>query len=86
MGDEEGQHAMDNGRALEDGVGQPNHNVRWVSPPKLPRFSGELHDGPVEDFIGEAERVVAAYRLQDGVAVEYVLCHLDGLARREVLA
>ena len=56
MGDEEGQHAMDNGRALE----QPNHNVRWVSPPKLPRFSGELHDGPVEDFIGEAERVLAA--------------------------
>ena len=51
---------MDNGRGLEDGVGQPNHNVRWVSPPKLPRFSGELHDGPVEDFIGEAERVLAA--------------------------
>ncbi|KAK7471685.1 hypothetical protein BaRGS_00035658 [Batillaria attramentaria] len=77
---------MDHQQAPDDGVVPAPPHVHWISPPKLPRFSGELCDGPVEDFIREAERVLAAYQLQDGMAAEYVLRHLDGLARREVLA
>lgn len=61
-------------------------DVRYMAPPKLPRFSGELQDGPVEDFIEEAERVLAAYHLSDGLAVEYLIRHLDGIARREILS
>ena len=38
----------------------PGSNLRlhapWMPPPRLPKFSGELGDGPVEDFIAEAER------------------------------
>ena len=57
-----------------------------MPPPRLPKFSGELGDGPVEDFIAEAERILAAYDLEGQLAVELLLKHLDGQARREVLA
>ena len=68
----------------------PGGNLRlhapWMPPPRLPKFSGELGDGPVEDFIAEAERIIAAYDLEGQLAVELLLKHLDGQARREVLA
>lgn len=70
----------------DDGHGDHDARVRWMAPPKLPRFSGELADGPVEDFIDEAERVLDAYKLQGHLGCEYVLRHLDGTARREALA
>jgi hypothetical protein len=66
--------------------GTADVRVRWMAPPKLPRFGGELTDGPVEDFIDEATRVMQAYNLQGKMGVEYVLRHLDGIARREALA
>ena len=58
----------------------------WQPPPRLPTFTGELGNGPVEDFIMEAERVIKAYRLSDTIAIELILRHLGGQARREVLA
>ena len=68
----------------------PGGNLRlhapWMPPPRLPKFIGELGDGPVEDFIAEAERIIAAYDLEGQLAVELLLKHLDGQARREVLA
>ena len=68
----------------------PGGNLRlhapWMPPPRLPKFRGELGDGPVEDFIAEAERIIAAYDLEGQLAVELLLKHLDGQARREVLA
>ena len=68
----------------------PGGNLRldapWMPPPRLPKFSGELGDGPVVDFIAEAQRIIAAYDLEGQLAVELLLKHLDGQARREVLA
>ena len=52
--------------------------------PRLPKVSGQLGDGPVEDFIAEAERIIEAYDLEGQLAVELLLKHLDGQARREV--
>ena len=82
---------MANQQDPDDGRVQPEANddrlgIRWMAPPKLPKFSGELHDGPVEDFISETERVLAAYKSSDSLAVEYILRHLDGIARREILS
>ena len=57
-----------------------------MPPPRLPKVSGELGDGPVEDFFAEPERIIAAYDLEGRLAVELLLKHLDGQARREVLA
>ncbi|KAL8559929.1 hypothetical protein ACOMHN_016975 [Nucella lapillus] len=51
----------------------------------LPLFSGESDDGPAEDFIQEVNRVLAAYEMADPLAVEYIIRHLRGKARREVL-
>ena len=48
--------------------------------------NGQLGDGPVEDFIAEAERIIEAYDLEGQLAMELLLKHLDGQARREVLA
>ena len=58
----------------------------WMPPPRLPKFTGELGDGPVEDFIAETLRIIEAYDLQGQLAVELLLRHLDGQAPREVLA
>ena len=68
----------------------PGSNIQlhapWMPPPRLPKVSGQLGDGPVEDFIAEAERIIAAYDLEGQLVVELLLKHLDGQARREVLA
>ena len=62
----------------------PGGNLRlhapWMPPPRLPKFSGELGDGPVVDFIAEAQRIIAAYDLEGQLAVELLLKHLDGQA------
>ena len=58
----------------------------WMPPPRLPKFTGELGDGPVEDFTAEAERIIEVYDLQGQLAVELLLRRLEGQARREVLA
>ena len=62
------------------------NNGQWWAPPKLPRFSGELVDGPAEDFVEEATRVFRTYRVEDPVGVEFLLRHLHGQAKREVLS
>ena len=59
--------------------------THWMSPPKLPRYGGEPADGPVEDFIDEADRLLKAYTMKDALAVEWIIRHLDGHARKEVL-
>ena len=51
-----------------------------MPPPRLPKFSGELGDGLVVDFIAEAQRIIAAYDLEGQLAVELLLKHLDGQA------
>eukprot|EP00745_Piridium_sociabile_P017396 TRINITY_DN26159_c0_g1_i6.p1 TRINITY_DN26159_c0_g1~~TRINITY_DN26159_c0_g1_i6.p1 ORF type:complete len:315 (+),score=61.82 TRINITY_DN26159_c0_g1_i6:69-947(+) len=72
---------------MEDGRGnQGNQATHWWAPPKLPRFSGELADGPAEDFTQEAHRVFRAYRMTDAVAADFLIRHLCGKARREVLS
>ena len=58
----------------------------WMPPPRLPKFSWELGDGPVEDFMAEAKHTIAAYDLEGQLAVELLLKHLDGQACHEVLA
>ncbi|XP_070205364.1 uncharacterized protein [Littorina saxatilis] len=71
----------------DDGaMADPAIKAQWLSPPKLPRYAGDPADGPVEDFMEEARRILAAYDIPDPIAVEWLLKHLDGLARKEVLA
>ncbi|KAL8604490.1 hypothetical protein ACOMHN_015774 [Nucella lapillus] len=66
-------------------VNQATEEMQWLAPPKLPLFSGESDDGPAEDFIQEVHRVLAAYEMAKPLAVEYIIRHLQGKARREVL-
>ncbi|XP_076472839.1 uncharacterized protein LOC143302180 [Babylonia areolata] len=66
--------------------GQQVAGTQWWAPPKLPHFSGESADGPAEDFIAEVSRVLEAYRIANPVAVDFIIRHLQGKARREVLA
>ena len=61
--------------------------MQWWSPPKLPCYSGEPADGPAEDFIAEANRLLAAYNnIPAPAAIELIIRHLQGKARREVLS
>ena len=56
-----------------------------IGKPRLPVFSGEVDDGPVEKFSAEADRVLANYAIAGNVAVEFVLQFLEGEARSEIL-
>ena len=62
------------------------HDVQQVwtvpPPPVLPRFNG---DDPVEDFLLEARRTMASYNFKPSAAADFVIRHLDGPAKREVL-
>ncbi|KAL8599034.1 hypothetical protein ACOMHN_006843 [Nucella lapillus] len=66
-------------------VNQSTDEMQWLAPPRLPLFSGESDNGPAEDFIQEVHRVLAAYEMAKPLAVEYIIRHLQGKARREVL-
>ncbi|KAL8572138.1 hypothetical protein ACOMHN_052935 [Nucella lapillus] len=66
-------------------VNQSTVEMQWWAPPRLQLFSGELHDGPAEDFIIEVNLVLAAYQMASPVAIEYIIRYLRGNARREVL-
>jgi len=57
----------------------------FSDPPTLPCFSGELQGDPVATFCEEAERVLHGVHFPDAMGVEWLLQHLEGLARREVL-
>ncbi|KAL8558656.1 hypothetical protein ACOMHN_022578 [Nucella lapillus] len=59
--------------------------MQWWVPPRLPLFSGESDDGQAKDFIQEVHRVLAAYEMADPLAIKYIIRHLRGKARREVL-
>ena len=60
-----------------------NGEGSWFPPPKLPTFSGEES---ATEFVEEAERVIAAYKIKDDIGAEFVIRHLSGLARKEVLS
>ncbi|KAL8625828.1 hypothetical protein ACOMHN_012420 [Nucella lapillus] len=66
-------------------LNQSTEEMQWWAPPRLPLFSGESDDGPAEDFLQEVNRVLAAYQMANRVAIEYIIRHLRGNARREVL-
>lgn len=56
-----------------------------VGRPRLPIFSGKADDVRVEKFAAEAERAIANYAIDGGLAVEFVLRYLEGEARDDVL-
>lgn len=62
---------------------QPQQMWTSIPPPPLPHFDGT---GPVETFIEEARRVVKAHRLEPSIAAEFIIRHLRGSARDEILA
>ena len=60
--------------------------ANWLPPPRLPRFSGEVGDSSIGDFVTEARRVLEAYQLPGAIAAEFLLRNLEGQARKEVLS
>ena len=49
---------------------------------KLRKFAGGRDDGMLEEWIGDATRAIAG--LADADAVDFLLYHLDGVAKEEV--
>jgi hypothetical protein len=56
----------------------------WFPAPRLPRYGGEAGE-PIDTFTEEADRVLKAYKMPENIACEFLLRHLEGSARREVL-
>ncbi|XP_076472203.1 uncharacterized protein LOC143301654 [Babylonia areolata] len=59
--------------------------MQWCAAPTLPVFTGEPGETSAEDFVTEAERVLAAYPMGDEMAAYFIYSHLQGPARRELM-
>ncbi|XP_076472016.1 uncharacterized protein LOC143301533 [Babylonia areolata] len=59
--------------------------MQWCVAPTLPVFTGEPGETSAEDFVTEAERVLAAYPMGDEMAAYFIYSHLQGTARRELM-
>jgi hypothetical protein len=56
----------------------------WLPTPRLPRYGGEPGER-IETFAEEADRIFKAYKMPETIACKFLLRHLEGAARREIL-
>lgn len=82
-GDELYQQLLQKVQALEAQAGTPpNITVKVPRERKLRKFAGSKDDKAIEDWIVDAERAITGQ--QESEAVDFLLYHLEGVAREEV--
>ena len=80
-GEELYQQLLEKVQALE---AQAGHNITVKVPRerKLKKFACYKDDKAIEDWVADAERAIAGQ--QEGEAVDFLLHHLEGVAREEL--
>ena len=80
-GEELYQQLLEKVQALEAQAG-PNITVKVPRERKLKKFAGSKDDKAIENWVADAERAIAGQ--QEAEAVDFLLYHLEGVAREEV--